>query len=395
MLLAAGWLLSSCRSDAPDDFAEGYEMQFTTAEATRASITKNLNTKGSAFALFGEKMFQGENDYHGPLVIFNGTKVEFKDNNWNYGEPQYWMPGHEYSFVALYPDSLLSKTYFSQEYDNPKLSFTYSVPRSDMDAVKKEDFADIVVATHRRIIDIDKNDPNKVGLPPHYDKSPVNLKFQHIMAVLDITPAVVDPLMYAGDDESKLDPDPNFNDQIIKNEYIQFRKVEFYGFQTKADISVTPSQLNSATQTYDNDVTVDVDYKLPFAKMTIEFTEQTAQHIVNNFPNCSIFEKDDAMIMLPHTLAEDSKIEMTYTVNLDTAEDPVIRHITIHPGPLKLEAGKYYKLCFTVEKVYEGQIREGSLHWIVTDLENNSDNDNWIDGGGTIRQEFDINDGKQ
>lgn len=388
--MVVGWLLSSCVSNVPDqeEIVQGDEMQFTTAEATRASITTKLDTNGSKFVIFADKKFTGSNSH--PLIKFyNGVKVEYK-GKWNSETPDYWYPDNEYSFVALYPYSLISNPYvINRKYEDSAISFTYSIQRNGIE-VQKTDFDDILIATHRR-----KIGEHKDGLLTAYEKSPVNLKFQHIMAVLDITPAVVDPLMYAGDDESKLDPDPNFNDQIIKNEYIQFRKVEFYGFQTKADISVTPSQLNSATQTYDNDVTVDVDYKLPFAKMTIEFTEQTAQHIVNNFPNCSIFEKDDAMIMLPHTLAEDSKIEMTYTVNLDTAEDPVIRHITIHPGPLKLEAGKYYKLCFTVEKVYEGQIREGSLHWIVTDLENNSDNDNWIDGGGTIRQEFDINDGKQ
>lgn len=390
MLLAAGWLLSSCQSDSPDNIASDSQIEFNPApeNVTRGALTTTLQTNGSKFVIFADKKFTGSNSH--PLIKFyNGVKVEYQ-GKWNSETPDYWYPDNEYSFVALYPYSLISNPYvINRKYEDSAISFTYSIQRNGIE-VQKTDFDDILIATHRR-----KIGEHKDGLLTAYEKSPVNLKFQHIMAVLDITPAVVDPLMYAGDDESKLDPDPNFNDQIIKNEYIQFRKVEFYGFQTKADISVTPSQLNSATQTYDNDVTVDVDYKLPFAKMTIEFTEQTAQHIVNNFPNCSIFEKDDAMIMLPHTLAEDSKIEMTYTVNLDTAEDPVIRHITIHPGPLKLEAGKYYKLCFTVEKVYEGQIREGSLHWIVTDLENNSDNDNWIDGGGTIRQEFDINDGKQ
>lgn len=383
----AACLLPSCASEAPDivDVAKDSELLFAVSDMSRAA-TLDINTENSKFALFGEKMFQGVEYFHGPLVIFDGTGVVYNGKTWNYGKPQYWMPGHEYSFVALYPDSILHKPVFDYEYKNPTLSFTYSIPMSETYAVKKDTIVDIVVATHRRLY--------REG-----EDGRITLGFKHIMSMLDITPAVVDPLMYTGDDESRLDPDPNFNDQIIKNEFIQFRKVEFYGFKTKADFSVTPAPLNTAKRTDDNDVTIDVDYSLPYANMTIEFTEETAQHIVNSDPNnvknYSIFAENDALIMLPHTLAPDAKMHMTYTVNTDTPEDPVIRHITISLNGMKLERGKHYKLCFTIEKVYEGQIREGSLRWIVTDISDKSANDNWISESDIIKQEFIVGDGQQ
>lgn len=326
-------------------------------------------------------MFQGENDFHGPLVMFNDTKVEYDGKNWSYGKPQYWMPGHEYSFVALYPYSIISKPCFDHEYNNPTLFFTYSIPRSETNAVEKDSIVDIIAATHRRLYRKDGN-------------GRITLGFKHLMSMLDITPALVDTLMFVGDDESRLDPDPNFNDQIIKNEYIQFRKMEFYGFKTKADFSITPASLNTAMQTDDHEITIDVDYSLPDANMTIEFTKENAQHIVNSdindIKNYSIFDQNDAMIMLPHTLASDAYIHLTYTVNTDTPEDPVIRHISVPLNGMKLESGKYYKLCFTIEKVYSGQIKEGSLKWIVTDISDKSANDDWVSEDGTIKQKFDI-----
>lgn len=394
--IAGWWLLPACTSDDPEDdeAAQNTEMQFAISGVSRTSVTtkKDINTIGSRFAIYGEKMFQGQNDFHGPLVIFNNTEIELTKNGWNYGERQYWMPNHEYSFVTIYPTTDSIKYFSNIEYSNSRLSFSYSIPLSEGNTAVKEDYSDIIYATHRRLFETDASGYSK-------DDGIIRLQFDHLLSLLDITPAVVDPLMYTGDDESRLDPDPNFNDQIIKNEFIQFRKVEFYGFKTKADFSVTPAPLNTAKRTDDNDVTIDVDYSLPYANMTIEFTEETAQHIVNSDPNnvknYSIFAENDALIMLPHTLAPDAKMHMTYTVNTDTPEDPVIRHITISLNGMKLERGKHYKLCFTIEKVYEGQIREGSLRWIVTDISDKSANDNWVGESDIIHQEFTVGDGQQ
>lgn len=353
-------------------------MQFAISDITR-SLTTDINTEDSKFCLYGEKMFDGEKEFHGPLVIFDSHPVQydFERNVWRYGEPQYWFPGHEYSFVAMHPMPESIKG-LSAGYENPELRLTYSIPVSEDNKVKKEDIADIIVATHRRLYHAGETGRTSLG-------------FKHIMSVLDITPALVDTLMFPGDDESRLDQEFLF--PIIKNEYIQFMNVELYGFRTKADFSISPDPLNTASRTDDNTVTIDVDNSLPYADMTITFTEENAGRIINsdinNVINYSIFGENEAIAMLPHTMSADAKIVMTYTVNADSLKDDSVRTITVPIPEMKLESGKYYRLCFTIEKVYSGQIRDGSLKWIVTDLTDESAKDNWISNHDTIRQEFD------
>lgn len=346
-------------------------------------------------------MFE-RNGFYDRVLIFDGTPVTFNGSTetWNYGAPQYWYPGHEYAFVALYPDSVIEKFCIAHEYESPTLKLTLSF-KSLENITDPEPIPDIIVASHRRFC---RNEQGN-------DK--IRLSFQHLMSRIDIVATVSDPMMYTGDNEGRLDPDPDFNDTIIKNEYIQFRRVKLSGFRPQANIIITPAALNSADRTDDTEITATVDETVPYSSMTLEFSEKTAKHIVNSgndlygkyheYPS-SLFDDNSGIMLLPQTLAPDAKLTMRYTVNRDSikGEEDTVRTLilplptfettledgtTVEKG-LTLEFGKLYRLSFTVEDVYKGQIKSGSLKWTVTDI--NDETDDWVNKCDTIRQQFTV-----
>lgn len=100
------------------------------------------------------------------------------------------------------------------------------------------------------------------------------------MSVLNLKVSVRDTLMYTGDDESKLDLDPNYNDPIIKNEFIQIRKVVITGCKTEALVSVSPAPLNTADRS--NDLMVTLNPTGEFSNITVEIKPEDSKHIVNS-----------------------------------------------------------------------------------------------------------------
>lgn len=169
IILISGCLLASCTSDAPDipKDPQGSEIHFTTIGGTRAAIASDLRTEGSKFALFGDMKLVSDNSSDIVLhELFNNTDVTFKGDKWSYDNLQYWFPGFEYSFVAIYPAGASGMS--DTEYLNSKLSFRYNLPDN------YQAISDLMVATHRRLFD---------GLSE--SASPVHLNFVHIMSGID------------------------------------------------------------------------------------------------------------------------------------------------------------------------------------------------------------------
>lgn len=140
LLCLAACLVSACTSDPSDDLdaAKGDELTLSVGELSRSSITTDINTPNSRFAIYGNMKFK---DYD-PTLIFDKTIVTYNDNRWSYGATQYWFPQHVYSFVAMYP---VDPTGISgTEYSDNRLSFNYTVPDNYKSA------SDLLVATHRR-----------------------------------------------------------------------------------------------------------------------------------------------------------------------------------------------------------------------------------------------------
>lgn len=306
------FLVASCSPETPEDekATKGSELTFSVAALSRGSVTKDITFQGSKFAVFGDKSFTGSNGGN-PSVIFDNTQVEYKDQIWRYDDTQYWFPNHEHSFVAVYPLQLVNNVN-TPVYKNSRLTFTYSLPLSSGSEIKREEITDILAATHRRLSDFSE------GMP-------VTLRFSHLMSLINIS--------------------PSFSDNVMDNSaYIQFQKLEIKGIKNKAAFSILPASRLSSNQT--DDRVIEVTAHEGQAKLTIEFDEP--KKIMNHGQNVSLFDADDAIIMLPQLFAADSQAELilTYTVNGDSQQRTI-------SSPLRLrewESGKSYNYIMTLDR---------------------------------------------
>lgn len=355
------------------------EMTFEVGDLTRTPVTTTSTLINQPFKLFGAAQRRGE-FFKGFRELFNDTEVTYDKtrNIWDYGTPQYWEMGQEHSFVALHPYDIPGMSDLS--YENHEVRFTYTMPE------ESDDERDVLFATHRRMYNMDESDA-------------VRFRFQHLLTKINVAPNLKEDLMFAADDEGKVDYE--FGYQLIKNEYIQIRYVELKGFRTIAHVAIKPADLGDGKRTDDPEVTVEIqgDEGEPIAFRYDD--EETAPRIYNDGKPVSVIDKDDPIVIIPQRFGNNASIYMEYTVNTDKKEDPV-RSITIPLESTKLDFGKIYTLCFTIEKVYAGQIKPGSLTWEVTDVTNKKDNDDWIearpdnpedqndpyDDDGVIRQGF-------
>lgn len=343
-------------------FVTGEELTFEVDAVTRASVTTTSNFTQNPFRIFG--------DLNTGDKLFDGDKVTYdkKSTKWVYGTPQYWHMGREHSFVAIHPYEIPGMSNLT--YSNPTVSFTYTMPEQG------EDLRDMVVATHRRKYNFDCN-------------GPIRFEFEHILAKINVAPALKEDLMYDADDESKKDME--FDYDLIKNEFIQIRKVELSGFKTKADISVSPKSLTAPNnQTNDSDIAIEVDDNSADARITIEISGEKSPHILNNGENVSVLGKNVAIVMIPQTFGDNAQIKLEYTVNIDNTDLEELRYVIVPLKSHKLETGKSYTLKFTIEKVYAGQIKDGSIKWELGKDNDDDVNRNWISEDDTIRKDFDL-----
>lgn len=306
LLLSSACLLYSCASETPSpEPGKSREVAFDVSDNTRASITTELNE----FAVFGDMKFPA-NDAADPSVLFNNTKVEYINGKWTHGTVQYWFPQHEHSFVAIAPSAVLSPDN-NPEYKNSQLSFSYTMPTSGYDnSVNHNDVSDILYATHRRLYD--SNDVN----------STIYFRFNHLMTLINIAPALS-------------------NKAFGADTYIQITKIEFTGLKNNATFKIQPAERLSNSQT--DDRVIEVTDHEGETTMTIEFAEP--KKIMNLAAGVSLFDANDAIIMLPQTFAADSQAEIifTYTQNGDPEEATIT-------CPLKLfnwEPGRSYTYKFT------------------------------------------------
>lgn len=287
VLSLAACLVGSCTSDVPDiePAGQGKELKFAVAGLTRGSVTTDISTAGAKFAVYGDMKLTGAADAS-EIVVFDNTEVLYTGSQWIYSGTQYWMPKHEHSFVAIHPVNAVDPANFPS-YSNSSLTFTFEVPSSPTDEVNKADFKDILAATHRR----------------YYSEGdaalPVSFSFSHLMSLIDILPC--------------------FNDNVLdETAFIQFRKVVITGLNNKATFSVKPAPRSAGTQT--DDRMIEVTRQEGITRLTITFPDP--KKIMNNAANISIFDADDAIIMIPQTFAVDAEAEilLTYTINDDPKE---------------------------------------------------------------------------
>ncbi|MDE5808489.1 MAG: fimbrillin family protein [Muribaculaceae bacterium] len=308
-LACATCLLSSCSSDTPDVPAagKGSEVSFDVSDITRASVTTSFNQ----FAVYGDRK-SSESPESDQTVIFNKTEVNYKDGGWSYEGVQYWIPKNEHSFVAISPVSAL-ETSGNPQYSNSRLSFTYIIPTTENKVSAHSDVADILAATHRRL----HNDGDT--------NTTTTFRFAHVMSLINLAPAL---------DDNVMNPD----------EYIQIHKMELSGFKTKADFSIVPAQRQSASPT--DDRVIEITGQERDGTLTIDFA--TPVKVANDRKNVSLFDANNAIIMLPQNFSADSeaKIIIHYTANNDES----MKQGTLPLKNQKWESGKSYTYRFTISR---------------------------------------------
>lgn len=318
--------------------------------------------------LFGDVKRNAE--FHpGLKEIFNGQVVTFQNNKWDYGPARYWHIGQEHSFVALHP-AYIQEIPGEITYSNSEISFIYETPVSDYKGT-----TDILVATHRR---------RKYTLD---NAGAVKFGFKHILSRINIAPALVEVLMYPDETNRDIYPDN-------KDEYIQIHKIELHGLKTRASFSFASAPLQDGEDRTDKRTDrYEVDDN-SVKTIVLDFPDNSI-NVTNNGEFVKVFDDDNALLILPQNVGSNVKAVLYYTVNGDHTENSPVRTATIPlSGIGKWETGKTYTYKFTIEKAYTGQIKAGSLKWIVEDSNITDPNakDRWISEDDTIRQEFDIDD---
>ncbi len=305
---------SSCASDQPDNAeGKGVELSFTTCGASRASVMSDINTKGARFAVCGDMIEAGPgNSDRKRIVIFSNTEVEYDGSKWSYGETRYWFPGHEYSFVAIHPATLISGDGGDSQYSNSTLSFRYRIPTSDGELIKREELADIIAATHRR----------KYNDNGNLSTTPVRLNFFHTMSRINFL--------------------LNYEGQADK---VTITKIELEGVAKTATFALVPAPLSAGGIQTD-------DYSLSWNGISDRGTLITDINAdVSNGETQQLCPDNDALFMIPQP--DNNGIIMRISYIYGCGDDPEEQTLTAQTPIGGWEAGKIYSYSIALNIVEE------------------------------------------
>lgn len=317
------WMIS-CSSDTPDAVGDkAAEMSFNVPDLSRASLTTSLDR----FAIYGDMRSTGA-DSNGLTTIFNRTEVVKTGDIWSYNGTQYWFTKHEYSFVAVYPLSVLESEN-NPKYETSKLSFSYSLPLSEDNLIKEKDVKDIVAATHHRLY-------NEGDVA-----TPVILRFNHLMSLISFSLENVDKT------------DSNQQTFFLHN-------LGLSGLSTSASFTILPAELQSNSMT--DDRMIEVSGQEGSGLMVMEYDDPI---------NVTTGTGEVSLIMLPQTLAEDSEAVLTLTYSLE--EDGDTAQASVPLKGLVWETGKIYNYRLQVNSDNPGELVFESAtitDWKVADAGN-------------------------
>lgn len=276
--------LSACSSDnvSADIPEQGFGVTFTAREASRATLTSDLNITDNTFVVYGD-MVQTSTPTATPTTVFDATPVTYADGKWSYANLQYWFPSHTYSFVALHPaaDNNVSDI----NYQNSQLSFTYTYPDDYTQAT------DLLVANHRRRYSDNRTDNGSGTITGTIN--PVEFNFRHLMARINFT--------------------GNVNAALTSN--VTFHSITISGLYGKSTYTVTPASV-SQTATLTDDYTEDwtsVTTEEPTTIVKKTFSGQSSEVAPGN--NIKMFPDDDPLLLLPQELPQNVTVTIDYSID--------------------------------------------------------------------------------
>ena len=163
-MLAAG--LVSCQQE--DDLPKGvrYPIVFSNADTRAVADADNLKEGFKVYAFVQGNV--GSTSFAKDVVYYETQGV------WAFTSPEYWIPNTTYSFKAFYPKKLTAGKLEVQ--NNPSAQY-YTI--SKFDVVNHQE--DILVASATATVE-----SGSVPTSGDVNGSKVTLKFQHILALVDI-----------------------------------------------------------------------------------------------------------------------------------------------------------------------------------------------------------------
>lgn len=302
LLVNTGLLLSSCRSDAPADvnIARGSEMEFLTAEMSRATSMSDLNYEGSEFYLYGKMEFLR----HDPTIIFNKTGVRYTAGRWRYDNTQYWFPKHEFSFIAIHPVGATGMS--DPEYNGSQISFTHTVPNNFAHA------NDLMVATHRRLYE--EQDLSS-------QTEPVTLRFWHIMSRINFM------VTNAG-----------------AADRMRVTKIELEGINKTGTFTVAPAPLLPGSGQTDDCIFSWTDISDP-GTLTANIGVDIPENEV-----LPLFPDNNSLFAIPQPDNKEIKVRITYTL-YDANAQPEELTLTAEAAIGGWEAGKIYTYSTAISEI--------------------------------------------
>lgn len=318
VLVPLAGAMSACDSESSttDIIEQGTGVTFTAREASRTTLISNSTISQNSFAVYGDMVPTASASTDAPTVVFDGNEVIYGNGAWSYANPQYWFPGHIYSFVALYPATYNNVS--DLIYQDSRLSFTYTQPDDYTRAI------DLLIANHRRRYTAAGNG------------STVAFDFRHLMSRLDFV-ANVDPSIGTGS--------------------VTIDSITLRGVNTKAIFSIIPASLsNGQTQTIDYSEGSWTGHSMPDTiftltpALTLPKTDNNgtaySEHL---FPNPS-----DPLLIIPQDVPADVEVKIDYT-RITEGSNPQRKtvvsklfttSVTAHNGVW--EPAKSYTYTFTI-----------------------------------------------
>lgn len=272
---AALSVLSACTSEhsiaGEEPAPMSLPMTFSASEATSRALTNNDNLSSKPFSVWG--YYNSPDETSSPTTIFQNTKVSFSNNRWTYNDIQYWIPGLDYTFIAMHPYEASAMT----TYTNGELAIA-SYKANNADPSSRHDL--LTASSFREC---------RAGSP----MGPVTLKFYHILTLIDF--------------EGILDP------SLPDGTTVTITDARIYGtYDTGAWTCSPPSEANTASLgkwTIPSDVTVSTR-QAPMAQTTgITLTKGTSS---------KLFSGDNTLLMIPQAIPQTSVFEITYHYNSDS-----------------------------------------------------------------------------